>query len=96
MLRVLALSRGGNLRGNPGLAPDVSVSHERIRDELSKMLTGGQARRAFELLDSTGLLVQVLPAVVRMKGVRSLPNTTLKAMCGCTRSCCSRSCPRPL
>ncbi|HXB19808.1 MAG TPA: CCA tRNA nucleotidyltransferase, partial [Candidatus Solibacter sp.] len=37
------------------------VSRERIRDEILKMLTEGRARRAFELLDETGLLEQVLP-----------------------------------
>jgi putative nucleotidyltransferase with HDIG domain len=46
-----------------------SVSRERVRDELTKMLTEGWARRAFELLDETGLLTQVLPEVARMKGV---------------------------
>jgi poly(A) polymerase len=46
-----------------------SVSRERVRDELTKMLTEGQARRAFELLDETGLLAEVLPEVARMKGV---------------------------
>jgi poly(A) polymerase len=33
------------------------------------MLTEGHARRAFELLDETGLLEEVLPEVARMKGV---------------------------
>ena len=46
-----------------------AVSRERARDELTKMLTEGQARRAFELLDETGLLTEVLPEVARMKGV---------------------------
>ena len=46
-----------------------SVSRERVRDEVTKMLTEGRARRAFELLDETGLLTQVLPEVARMKGV---------------------------
>ena len=50
-----------------------SVSRERVRDELTKMLTEGQARRAFELLDSTGLLEEVLPEVARMKGVEQPP-----------------------
>ena len=50
-----------------------SVSRERIRDELTKMLTEGRARRAFELLDETDLLVQVLPEVSRMKGVAQPP-----------------------
>jgi poly(A) polymerase len=45
------------------------VSCERIRDELTLMLTEGHARRAFELLDTTGLLAQVLPEAVRMHGV---------------------------
>ena len=52
------------------LAPKIaSVSRERVRDELTKMLTEGHARRAFELLDETGLLAEVLPEVARMKGV---------------------------
>jgi poly(A) polymerase len=46
-----------------------AVSRERVRDELTKMLTEGHARRAFELLDETGLLSEVLPEVARMKGV---------------------------
>jgi poly(A) polymerase len=56
------------------LAPAVSqVSRERVRDELTRMLTEGHAQRAFEMLDATGLLVQVLPEVVRMKGVAQPP-----------------------
>jgi poly(A) polymerase len=50
-----------------------AVSRERIRDELTKMLTEGRARRAFELLNSTGLLAQVLPEVARMQGVEQPP-----------------------
>jgi poly(A) polymerase len=50
-----------------------AVSRERIRDELTKMLTEGRARRAFELLDSTRLLAQVLPEIERMKGVEQPP-----------------------
>jgi len=50
-----------------------AVSRERIRDELTKMLTEGHARRAFELLDASDLLVQVLPEVSRMKGVQQPP-----------------------
>jgi poly(A) polymerase len=49
------------------------VSRERVRDELTKMLTEGHARRAFELLDETGLLTQVLPEIARMKGVEQPP-----------------------
>ena len=41
---------------------------ERLRDELTKILTEGAARRGFELLDETGLLAILLPEVARMKG----------------------------
>ena len=49
------------------------VSPERIRDELTRMLTGGRARRAFELLDATGLLAEALPEISRTKGVEQPP-----------------------
>ena len=56
------------------LAPQIrQVSAERIRDELTKMLTEGAAKRAFELLDESGLLVHVLPEIARMKGVEQPP-----------------------
>jgi poly(A) polymerase len=45
------------------------VSAERIRDELTNILTEGAARRGFELLDETQLLPQLLPEIVAMKGV---------------------------
>jgi poly(A) polymerase len=50
-----------------------AVSRERVRDELTKMLTEGHARRAFELLDETALLSEVLPEIARMKGVEQPP-----------------------
>jgi poly(A) polymerase len=49
------------------------VSHERVRDELTRMLTEGRARRAFELLDCTGLLQEVLPEIARLQGVEQPP-----------------------
>jgi poly(A) polymerase len=49
------------------------VSAERVRDELTRILTEGSARRGFELLDASGLLAQVLPEVVRLKGVEQPP-----------------------
>ncbi|HKF49419.1 MAG TPA: CCA tRNA nucleotidyltransferase [Terracidiphilus sp.] len=56
------------------LAPRIhAVSRERARDELTKMLTEGHARRAFELLDETGLLAQLLPEISKMKGVAQPP-----------------------
>ena len=55
-------------------APEIGqVSQERIRDEMTRMLTEGRARRAFELLDAAGLLPFVLPEVAKMKGVEQPP-----------------------
>lgn len=59
------------LREMAPLATETSA--ERIRDELTKMLTEGAARRAFELLDASGLLEAVLPEALRMKGVAQPP-----------------------
>ena len=49
------------------------VSKERVRDELSKILTEGRARQAFLLLDKTGLLHEILPEIEAMKGVEQPP-----------------------
>ncbi|GAB4294063.1 MAG: HD domain-containing protein [Myxococcota bacterium] len=49
------------------------VSVERVFDELCRMLTEGKSRRAFELLDESGLLAVVLPEVGAMKGVPQPP-----------------------
>ncbi|SRR5579875_460289 len=49
------------------------VSPERLRDELTKLLTEGAARRGFELLDETRLLPELLPEVAAMKGVQQPP-----------------------
>ncbi|MGH9717423.1 MAG: CCA tRNA nucleotidyltransferase [Candidatus Acidiferrales bacterium] len=49
------------------------VSPERLRDELTKILTEGSARRGFELLDETRLLPELLPEIARMKGVKQPP-----------------------
>ena len=64
----------GTLAAAQELAPQITqVSPERIREELTKLLTEGAARRGFELLDETGLLAVVLPDVTRMKGVEQPP-----------------------
>jgi poly(A) polymerase len=64
----------GTLAAVQRLAPEIQVvSRERVRDELTKMLTEGQARRAFLLLDETGLLKEVLPEISAMKGVQQPP-----------------------
>ena len=49
------------------------VSRERIREELTKMLTENHAKRAFELLDQSRLLHEVLPEIEKMKGVEQPP-----------------------
>jgi poly(A) polymerase len=56
------------------LSPQIhQVSRERVRDEILKMLTEGHARCAFELLDQTHLLEQVLPEIKKMQGVAQPP-----------------------
>jgi poly(A) polymerase len=56
------------------LAPQIhQVSQERVREELTKMLTEGRARLAFLLLDESGLLREVLPEISAMKGVEQPP-----------------------
>src|SRR5579862_614867 len=56
------------------LAPDIGdVSAERVRDEIVKTLTEGQARRGFELLEETGLLKEVLPEIKALQGVQQPP-----------------------
>jgi poly(A) polymerase len=56
------------------LAPEIhQVSAERVRDELTRLLIEGSARRGFELLDGSDLLPAVLPEVARMKGVEQPP-----------------------
>ena len=49
------------------------VSAERIREELTRLLTEGAARRAFELLDELDLLPQILPEISAMKNVPQPP-----------------------
>jgi len=62
------------LRAIQRLAPEIGqVSAERVRDELTKLLTEGAARRGFELLDQTGLLPELLPEISRMIGVEQPP-----------------------
>jgi tRNA nucleotidyltransferase/poly(A) polymerase len=49
------------------------VAAERVRDELTRILTEGGARRGFELLDELRLLPEILPEVSAMKGVAQPP-----------------------
>ncbi len=50
-----------------------AVSRERVRDELTRMLTEGHGRRAFLLLDESGLLRHILPEISAMHGVEQPP-----------------------
>jgi poly(A) polymerase len=62
------------LRAMQRLAPLIhSVSAERVRDEIGRILTEGGARRGFELLDASGLLQEILPEIAAMKGVEQPP-----------------------
>ncbi len=56
------------------LAPEIGdVSAERVRDEIIKILTEGQARRGFELLEDAALLKEVLPEIKALQGVAQPP-----------------------
>ncbi|HEY6184045.1 MAG TPA: CCA tRNA nucleotidyltransferase [Terriglobales bacterium] len=64
----------GTMNAIQKLAPQISqVSAERVRDELTKMLTEGKARLAFFMLYASKLLQQVLPEIAAMKGVEQPP-----------------------
>ena len=57
-----------------GLAFQVQqVSAERVREELTKLLTEGAAKRGFALLERCGLLRKVLPEVSALHGVEQPP-----------------------
>ena len=81
MMRAVRFAARLNYEIEPGtiaairaLAREIhQVSRERIRDELDKMLTEGHTRRCFELLDASGLLIEVLPEIGALKGVQQPP-----------------------
>jgi len=52
----------------------VTVSRERIRDELRKTLTGPNPDTGIKMLDDLNLLHEILPEVTAMKGVRQPEN----------------------
>lgn len=60
------------IRAHAGQVTD--VAWERIGEEIVRILTEGQARRGFELLDESGLLAHVLPEIAAMKGVEQSPD----------------------
>ena len=51
----------------------VTVSAERVHDELLRIFREGGARRGLELLDELGLLAQLLPEVKAFQGVEQPP-----------------------
>ena len=51
----------------------VGTSAERVRDELTLILTEGGATRGMEMLMDTGLLSILLPEVAAMAGVAQSP-----------------------
>jgi poly(A) polymerase len=64
----------GTAAGIRRLASQVTVvSPERIRDEVSLILTEGSARVGFELLDQLGLLLHILPEITKLHGVEQPP-----------------------
>jgi len=50
------------------------MAWERIGDELVRILTEGQAKRGFELLDASGLLPHVLPEIAALHGAAQSPD----------------------
>jgi poly(A) polymerase len=50
------------------------IAWERIGEEVVRILTEGDARRGFALLDESGLLAQILPEVAALKGVEQSPD----------------------
>jgi poly(A) polymerase len=81
LLRAVRFAARLNFTIEPGtfdamrkLAPAIrGISAERVRDEISRILTEGGPRRGFELLDRSGLLQEILPEVAALKGVEQPP-----------------------
>ncbi|HEX8925703.1 MAG TPA: HDIG domain-containing protein, partial [Terriglobales bacterium] len=81
MLRAVRFASRFEYRIDPGTFSAIQqfasairqVSRERVRDELTRMLIEGHAKRAFELLDQSGLLREVLPEIEATKGVEQPP-----------------------
>ncbi|MGE5218425.1 MAG: CCA tRNA nucleotidyltransferase [Chloroflexota bacterium] len=51
-----------------------AIAWERIGDEITRILTEGNARRGFELLDGSGLLKVLLPEIDALKGIWQSPD----------------------
>jgi poly(A) polymerase len=68
-----ALEAGTRAAMKTEAASIARISMERVRDELALILTEGGARRGLELMEETGLLRELLPEVLAMKGVEQPP-----------------------
>ena len=81
MMRAIRFSARFGFRVEPATASAIEanaerigkISPERIRDELTIILTQDHSDAAFAMLDSSGLLEHVLPEVAAMKGVAQPP-----------------------
>jgi poly(A) polymerase len=81
MLRAIRFAARLNFTIDPATAAAITaqaatihhVSAERVRDELTRILTEGGARRGFELLAAAGLLAQTIPEALKMQGVAQPP-----------------------
>jgi tRNA nucleotidyltransferase (CCA-adding enzyme) len=63
------------LRAIQQKAPTISqIAWERIGEEITRVLREGNARRGFELLDTTKLLGALLPEIEALKGVEQSPD----------------------
>jgi tRNA nucleotidyltransferase/poly(A) polymerase len=60
------------------------VSPERIRDEINKILSQPKPSTAFEMLDDTGLLSEILPDVAAVKGLAQPEKYHIKDVFGHT------------
>jgi poly(A) polymerase len=57
-----------------GAATIQDVSAERIRDELVKIFAAPQRLRGFDLLDASGLMEEILPEILPLKGCEQPPD----------------------
>jgi poly(A) polymerase len=68
--RIEDATRAAMVAEAPRLA---TISGERVREELERMLVHASRRRAIELLDETGLLAVILPELLPMHGCEQPP-----------------------
>ena len=57
-----------------GVATIHEVSAERVRDELVKIFGSPQRLRGFDLLDASGLMAEILPEMLSLKGCEQPPD----------------------